>query len=182
MKSEIHKHQNLKTKNMSNHNLAFDFSVDKENNTIAVKREFAAELPLVWDAYTKSEILDQWWAPKPWKTRTKSQDFKEGGQWFYAMVGPNGEEHWCMANYQNIEYQKKFTGLDAFADADGNINESMPQSKWEVSFKEKGEKTLVELFISYDDLAQLEATIQMGFKEGLGMAMENLDEIFAARK
>ena len=43
-----------------NHNLAFDFSVDKENKTIKVKREFAAEHALVWDAYTKQELLDQW--------------------------------------------------------------------------------------------------------------------------
>ena len=34
-------------------NLAFDFSVDRENKKITVKREFAAELPLVWGAYTK---------------------------------------------------------------------------------------------------------------------------------
>jgi uncharacterized protein YndB with AHSA1/START domain len=53
-------------------NLMMDFVVDKSNNIITVKREFAAELPLVWDAYTKSEILDQWWAPKPWKARTKT--------------------------------------------------------------------------------------------------------------
>ncbi len=59
-----------------NHTLAFDFSVDKENKTITIKREFAAELPLVWDAYTKSEILDKWWAPKPWKARTKTMEFK----------------------------------------------------------------------------------------------------------
>ena len=75
-------------------NLAFDFSVNKETNTITVKREFAAELSLVWDAYTKSEILDQWWAPKPWKARTKTMEFREGGYWHYAMVGPAGEEHW----------------------------------------------------------------------------------------
>ena len=55
-------------------NLAFDFSVNKENKTITVKREFAASLPLVWDAYTKSEILDQWWAPKPWKAKTKTMN------------------------------------------------------------------------------------------------------------
>lgn len=39
-------------------NLMYDFSVDKKNNTITVKREFAAEISIVWDAYTKSEILD----------------------------------------------------------------------------------------------------------------------------
>lgn len=163
-------------------NLAFDFSVNKENNTIKVKREFAAELSLVWDAYTKPEILDLWWAPKPWKARTKTMDFREGGHWHYAMVGPNGEEHWAWADFKNIEIRKKFTGLDAFADADGNINKEMPQSKWDASFTDKGNVTLVELYISYPDLAQLEATIQMGFKEGLSMAMEGLDELLPTLK
>jgi uncharacterized protein YndB with AHSA1/START domain len=165
-----------------NHNLAFDFSVDKENKTITVKREFAAEVSLVWDAYTKSEMLDQWWAPKPWKARTKTMDFREGGHWIYAMVGPQGEEHWARADYKQIIRHKKFTGLDAFADADGNVNKDMPQSKWEVSFTPKGEKTLVEFVITYGDLAQLETTLQMGFKEGLTMAMEGLDELLASRK
>ena len=165
-----------------NINLAFDFSVDKENKTITVKREFAAEISLVWDAYTKSEILDQWWAPKPWKARTKSMDFREGGHWHYAMVGPAGEEHWAWADYQTIQSrlisgQKKFTGLDAFADAEGNVSKDLPQSKWDVTFMDKGQVTLVVYQISYDDLAQLEATIQMGFKEGLTMAMEGLDKL-----
>jgi hypothetical protein len=92
-------------------------------------------------------------------------------------VGPQGEEHWALANYKNIQIQKKFTGLDAFADADGNVNKDLPQSKWEVTFIGKGQITLVEIRISFDDLAQLEATIQMGFKEGLTMAMEGLDEL-----
>jgi uncharacterized protein YndB with AHSA1/START domain len=165
-----------------NANLAFDFSVDKENKTITVKREFDAAVALVWDAYTKSELLDQWWAPKPWKARTKTMDFREGGSWHYAMVGPEGEEHWALANYQKIQPQKTFTGLDAFADAEGKVNKEMPQSKWEVTFVDKGQKTLVQIHISYDDLAQLEATIQMGFKEGLAMAMEGLDELLPSLK
>jgi len=163
-------------------NLVFDFSVNKENKTITVKREFAAERSLVWDAYTKSEILDRWWAPKPWKARTKSMDFREGGHWHYAMVGPEGQEHWAWADYKDIEIQKKFTGLDAFADADGNINKDLPQSEWEVTFADKGDVTPVELYISYPDLDQLEATIQMGFKEGLSMAMEGLDELLPSLK
>jgi len=165
-----------------NVNLAFDFSVDKENKTITVKREFDAEVALVWDAYTKSEILDQWWAPKPWKARTKTMDFREGGSWHYAMVGPEGEEHWALANYQKIEPKKSFTGLDAFADAEGNVNKQLPQSKWEISFTDKGQLTLVQILISYEDLAQLETTIQMGFREGLAMAMEGLDELLPSLK
>ncbi|EJF10967.1 MULTISPECIES: SRPBCC domain-containing protein [Pontibacter] len=162
--------------------LEFEFSVNKENKTITVKREFAAELPLVWDAYTKSEILDQWWAPKPWKARTKTMDFREGGHWHYAMVGPEGEEHWALANYKTIDPKKRFTALDGFADAEGVVNTEMPQSNWEVSFTPKDEVTLVENLITFDDLAQLETTIQMGFKEGLTSAMEGLDELLAAQK
>jgi uncharacterized protein YndB with AHSA1/START domain len=163
-------------------NLAFDFTVNKENNTILVTREFAAPLPLVWDAYTKPEILDLWWAPKPWKTETKTMEFKEGGYWHYAMAGPDGEKHWCWADFIKIHPQKNYSGLDAFADAEGNVNTEMPQSKWEVSFADKGEKTLVNFHISYPDLAQLETTIQMGFKEGLTMAMEGLDEVLVSLK
>lgn len=163
-------------------NLTYDFSVNKENNTITVTREFAAETSLVWEAYTKAEILDQWWAPKPWKAKTKTMDFRNGGHWLYAMVGPAGEEHWSIANYKDIQPQKKFTGLDGFTDSEGNLNKEMPQSTWEVSFSGKGEHTIVQMLISYNDLAQLEATIQMGFKEGLGMAMENLDELLPSLK
>jgi uncharacterized protein YndB with AHSA1/START domain len=165
-----------------NKNLTFDFSVDKENKTISVKREFDAEVSLVWDAYTKSEILDQWWAPKPWKAKTKTMDFRDGGKWLYAMVGPNGEEHWAIANYSNIQSQKKFAATDAFTDPNGNINKDMPQSKWEVTFKPQDQTTLVEFVITYPDLNQLEETIKMGFKEGLSMAMEGLDDLLPSLK
>lgn len=156
---------------------AFDFQVDKASSTVHIKREFAAPLPLVWDAYTKSEILDQWWAPKPWKARTKSQDFREGGTWVYAMVGPNGEEHWALVNYTSIIPQKMFTGLDAFSDANGVIDPSLPQARWEVKFHAKGDSTLVEIQTAYADLSQLEKIIEMGFREGFALAMEGLDEL-----
>ena len=69
-------------------NLLFDFTVDKATATIHVTREFAADLDLVWDAFTKAEILDQWMGPKPWRVQTKEMDFREGGRWLYAMISP----------------------------------------------------------------------------------------------
>ena len=163
-------------------NLEMDFSVNKENKTITVKKAFDAELPLVWKAYTDSEILDKWWAPKPWKTKTKSMDFRPGGHWLYAMVGPEGEEHWAIANYGIVENQKRFTAEDGFSDSDGNINKEMPQSNWDTNFSSIEDGTLVTFHISYPDLAQLEATIAMGFKEGLTMAAQGLDDYFASLK
>ena len=67
-------------------NLLFDFTVDKATATIHITREFAADLDLVWDAFTKAEILDQWMGPKPYRVQTKEMDFREGGRWLYAMI------------------------------------------------------------------------------------------------
>lgn len=162
-------------------NLLMNFTVDKENSTVNVKREFDASLSNVWSAWTEQEILDQWWAPAPWKSRTKRMDFKVGGRRLYAMVGPEGEEHWALADFTSISPKTNFKWLDAFCDSEGNINTDFPRSDWNVSFSENGDSTFVDIAIKHDKLSDLEQTIQMGFKEGFTIAMEGLDVIFAEK-
>ena len=165
--------------------LIFDFTVNKENNTVNVKREFAADLGLVWDAWTKPEILDQWWAPKPYKTRTKSMDFREGGMWLYEMFntedGKQHECHWCKNDYHKIEHQKNFSGLDAFCDENGTVNTDMPRTLWTNTFTENAGTTTVNIVAKYESLTDLEKIIEMGFKEGFTMALENLDQYIEAQ-
>ena len=155
--------------------LLFDFTVNKESNTINVNREFAAPLDMVWDAWTKPEILDQWWAPKPWKAKTKSMDFKVGGTWLYAMVSPANEAHWCKADYQKIEEQKNYSLVDAFCDENGNVNSDFPRSQWTNVFTGNTDTTTVNISIKYEHLADLQKIIELGFKEGFSMGLENLD-------
>jgi uncharacterized glyoxalase superfamily protein PhnB/uncharacterized protein YndB with AHSA1/START domain len=159
-----------------NSNLLFDFSVNKENNTIHVTRDFAANRSLVWDAWTKPELLNLWWAPKPFRTQTKSMDFREGGMWHYAMISPENEVHWCKLDYQTIENQQSYSGLDGFCDEHGTLNEAFPRSLWNNVFSDKGENTTVNITIKYETLEDLEKIISYGFKEGFSMAMENLDQ------
>lgn len=168
-----------------NPNLKFDFIVNKENNTVNVKREFAAKLDLVWEAWTNPEILDLWWAPTPYKTRTKSMDFREGGMWLYEMFNTESENqqecHWCKNDYIKIVYQSMFSGLDAFCDENGIVNPEMPRTQWTNEFHENGEKTLVTITAQYDSLVDLEKIIALGFKEGFTMALENLDQYIEAK-
>ena len=164
-----------------NSNLLFDFSVNRENNTISVKREFAADLNLVWAAWTTPELLDQWWAPKPYQTKTKSMDFREGGSWFYAMISPENVAHWCRADYKKIEPLKSFSGLDAFCDEQGVINQDFPRSLWTNTFVEHGNNTTVNIIIAYEKLDDLEKIIALGFKEGFTMALGNLDQYIEAQ-
>ncbi len=160
-------------------NLFFDFTVDKKNSTVLVKREFAAIHDVIWDAFTKPEILDQWWAPKPWVSKTKSMNFEVGGTRLYAMCGPNGEEHWALADFTSISPKTNFQFTDAFCDSDGNINDEFPQSKWNLDFEDQENITLVNITIKHESLEDLEKIIEMGFKEGFTMALDGLDVVLS---
>ena len=158
-------------------NLLFDFTVDKTTKTVFVNREFAAGLSLVWDAFTKPEILDQWWAPKPWTSKTKFMDFKVGGRRFYAMVSPEGQEHWSIQEFTSISPTTNFKMCPAFADKDENINTEMPSSNWDLNFSEQAGTTKVSITIKHKALADLEKMIEMGFQEGFTMTLNYLEEL-----
>jgi uncharacterized protein YndB with AHSA1/START domain len=107
------------------------FTKDTANKTITVVRPFDANQQQVWDAWTQSEILDQWWAPKPWKAGTKSMDFREGGEWFYYMEGPDGERHYSKFIYKTINPITSYSGYDMFSDENGNRNTEFPKHELE---------------------------------------------------
>ncbi len=162
--------------------LLFDFSVDRENKTIRVKREFNANLQNVWDAWTKAELLDQWWAPKPYKARTKTLNFREGGTWLYAMVSPENVAQWCKADYKKISPLKQFSWRDAFCDENGNVAEEFPNMFWTNTFIDNKGTTTVDIGIQMDTFEHLEKILEMGFREGFTMGMDNLDELLEARQ
>ena len=161
-------------------NLLFDFTVDKATKTVTVNREFDAELSLVWDAFTKQEILDQWWAPKPWASKTKIMNFEVGGRRFYAMVSPEGLERWSIQKYTSISPKTNFKFFNAFADKDENPE--LPGSDWDLNFSEQNGTTKVTVIIKNESLARMEKMIEMGFKEGFTMCLQQLDELLVTFK
>ena len=158
-------------------NLLFDFTVDKTAKTVLITREFDADLSLVWDAFTKAEFLDQWVAPKPWTSKTKYMDFKVGGQRFYAMVSPEGQERWSIQKYTSITPKTNFKMFNAFADKDENPE--LPGSDWDYTFSEQEGRTKVSITIYNESLARMEKMIEMGFTEGFKMSMSNLENLLA---
>ena len=153
------------------------FTVDKAAQTVWLTRTFAAALPLVWDAFTKPEILDQWWAPKPWTSKTKAMNFEVGGRRFYAMVSPEGAEHWAIQQYTAISPKTNFKLLNAFADE--KENPDLPGSDWDLTFSEQGAHTEVRIRIYNSSLERMEQQLAMGFKEGFTMTLKSLEELLA---
>ena len=162
-----------------NNTLLFDFTVDKAAKTVFVTREFDADQSQVWDAFTKAEILDQWWAPKPWKSKTKYMDFKVGGKRFFAMVGPEGQEGWSVQKFTSITPKTNFKFFSAFSDKDENLQ--LPGSDWNLDFSEQDGTTTVNISIYNESLERMEKMVDMGFKEGFTMALENLDQYIESK-
>ena len=154
-----------------------DFTVDKATKTVIVNREFAADQSLVWDAFTKPEILDQWWAPKPWMSKTKFMNFEVGGRRFYAMVSPDGkQERWAIQKYTSISPKTNFKMFNAFADKDENPE--LPGSDWDYTFSEQNGTTKVNITIYNESFARMEKLLE-GFQQGFTMSLNNLEKLLA---
>ncbi len=159
-------------------NFPVEMTVDKTAKMVYVTKEFNAPLSLVWDAFTTAELLDQWWAPKPFLSKTKEMEFKVGGRRFYAMVTPDGQERWQVQKYTAISPKTNFKYFSAFADKDENLQ--LPGSDWDFSFAEHNGVTKVSISIKNDSLERMEKMIEMGFKEGFTATLNGLSELLAA--
>jgi PhnB protein len=152
------------------------FSKDLESKKLTVVRAFDAPLEQVWKAWTESKILDQWWAPKPYRAETKTMDFRAGGVWLYCMVGPKGDRSWCRVDYKIVEPYKSITSTARFCDEDGNENPDFPVMNWRKEFSQTGSNTTVTVEITFVKEADMEMIIKMGFQEGFTAGLNNLDQ------
>jgi uncharacterized protein YndB with AHSA1/START domain len=169
-------------------NLLFNFNVDKSTSTVFLDKEFDAGLSLVWDAFTKQEILDQWWAPKPLISKTKYMDFSVGGRRFYAMVSPDGAEiGWQIFDFTSITPKSNFKCLSFFADKDETPH--LPGANWDLTFSEQNDGrpgrqgiTKVCISIYFESLEELGKMIEMGFKEGFTVTLNELTSLLKTLK
>lgn len=165
-----------------NSDLLFDFSVDKENKTIHIKREFDGELELVWQVWTTAELLDQWCAPNPYRTETKTLDFRESGFWHYAIVSPEGDKHWSRYDYTNIKPKKSITELRIFSDENGTVDPDFPPTECTTVFSEKDGRTLVTITERYNLSKVFEKMATTSHKKGFSSHLKNLDKLLLTLK
>jgi uncharacterized protein YndB with AHSA1/START domain len=159
-----------------NNDLLFDFTVDKAAKTIFITREFNAGLSLVWDAFTKAELLDKWGAPAPMRAKTKYMDFKVGERRFYAMISPDGQERWTVQEYTSITPKTNFKLYNSFADE--NENRELPGSEWDHTFSEENGRTKVNVTIFNESFERMEKLLE-GFRIGFTMTLTNLENLLS---
>lgn len=102
-----------------------------EVNELKVVRVFDAPVERVWAAWSKPELVKQWWGPKDFTAPTIRIDFREGGKYLYAMHGPVDSEYdvdmWNTGVYREIVPNVRIVYTNSFSDAEGN---PMPASTY----------------------------------------------------
>lgn len=158
-----------------------DWETGSPERTFVIERIFDAPRELVWQVWTDSEHVAQWWGPKDWTLPFCKMDFRPGGVWHYCMRGPGGEESWGKAVYQEIIEPERIVFTDVFSDAEGNVNEGMPSMLTTVLFLEHEGKTKLISQTQFTSGAELERVLAMGMAEGSTQMWDRLEAYLATK-
>ena len=63
---------------------------DQSDRTMLLERVIKAPVPVVWGAWMNPETLPLWWGPDGYSCRTTRIDLRQGGEWVFDMIGPDG--------------------------------------------------------------------------------------------
>ena len=153
------------------------FNTDSNHATVFVMKIFDAKVEELWNYFTNSELLDSWWAPKPWKCETQKMNFENSGTWNYAMVSPENEKHFAGIDYEEINPNRSIAWSDYFSDEKGIKNVEFPTTNWLIGFTgvEEGVKLTVNLHFASEK--EMNTILEMGFEEGFKATLNQLEEI-----
>ena len=153
------------------------FNKDYDSAGIFVMKVLDADIPTVWAHFSQAQLLDLWWAPKPWKCETLHLDFREGGSWTYAMIGPENDRQFAGATYHEINLNRSFDWTDYFTDENGNKDTRMPTVKWLFGFTGVEEGTKLTINIHFNSEEEMKQLVDMGFEQGFKQGLNQLEEL-----
>lgn len=155
------------------------FNIDEKAATIFIMKIYENEVEQVWNHFTQAQLLDLWWAPKPWKCETIEMDFRPNGFWKYAMIGPEGEKHSGMTKYNDITPNRNFNWTDFFLDDQGKINTELPTTNTLIGFTGIEEGTKLTMNIHFRAPEELHQLLEMGVEQGFKSSLNQLESLLS---
>ena len=114
---------------------------------------FNAPRELIFEAFTKSEHLQNWWGPQDWKFEVAKSDFRPGGVFHYSQQPEDGDKMWVKFEYSEIVEPEKIVYTSYFSDEEGRVVRAPFDTNWPLkvlhtmTFVEDQGKTLLTLTI-----------------------------------
>lgn len=104
--------------------------------TIRITRLYDAPVALVWDAWTDTAKVAQWWGPRGFTITTASKDLRPGGSWVYTMHGPDGTDWPNFTRYHEVVPQQRLV-----YDHGARAEDGAPMFRVTATFRDVGGRT-----------------------------------------
>jgi uncharacterized protein YndB with AHSA1/START domain len=132
----------------------------------------------LWRAWTEPELLQQWFAPRPWTTPVVRTDVRPGGSNYLVMRGPDGSEHESRGVYLEVVPDERLVITDAYTRA--WEPSAKPFMTVVLTFADEDGKTRYTARVRHWSEADRQAHEAMGFHEGWGKATDQLAALVAS--
>jgi uncharacterized protein YndB with AHSA1/START domain len=136
---------------------------------IVLTRVFNAPRRMVFEAFSKPELLRQWFGPHGWSLSVCEVDLRVGGGFRFVMKGPQGEEMGMRGSYKEIAPPERSIHMESFDDFPG-------ESQVTTVFVEKDGKTTMTATVLYESKEVRDAVIQTGMERGAAETYDRLEE------
>ena len=140
---------------------------------IVLTRVFDAPRHLVFDAFSKPELLKRWFGPRGWSLVVCEVDLRVGGGFRFVLRGPDGEEMGMRGVYREIVPPERSVHMESFDDYPG-------ESQVTAVFVEEGGKTTMTATVLYPSREVRDAVIQSGMEHGAAESYDRLAELLAS--
>jgi len=155
-------------------NLTVTMPSDRE---IAMSRVFDAPRNLVFDAYTKPELVRRWLGVfEGWSFRECDIDLKVGGTYRYLWDGPGGATLGIRGRFLEITPNERIVCTERF-----DPPFDMGDAHDTITFVEHAGKTTLTILVRSPSKEVRDAMLKTGMTDGVTASFDNLDDVLGAQ-
>lgn len=150
--------------------LTVDAAGDRE---IVMTRQFAAPRAMVFEAWTKPELLKRWLSgPSGWTMTVCKIDLKVGGEYRYEWTHENGQKMGMGGEYREIVPREKLVATERFDEA------------WypgaavtTTTLTERNGVTTLETRVFYDSKEARDGVLRSPMESGVSASYDRLEKL-----
>ncbi len=147
------------------------------DRSIEIRREFAAPRGLVWDAWTRPELLRRWYGgPSGWRLEECDIDLRVGGAWRYLIVHERGQTMEQSGVYRVVETGHTLVTSETNDDCDARAG--APEAVTTTEFEDLGGgRCLVVVTLLLASTELRDAVLGSGMERGLSASYDRVDRL-----
>lgn len=145
-------------------------------NDLVITRLVRAPRSLLWRAWSDPELLKQWWCPRPWTTEVRAFELRAGGNFHTFMQGPDGGTSDNPGSFLEVVPHRRLVFTSLLTGGWRPATPWMPFTAL-ITLDDEGAGTRYTATVMHPDAATRDKHEQMGFHDGWGICIGQLEAL-----